>query len=399
MPEHALRRLADDAGKAAELPEFRDLVQRARRRRRGRHTNLSLAALVCIALAAAGVFVAADSGPGSAPPVTRPSPTVSSTPNPSPHYLLRHPAALVNQPGAVLVSASYADADHATAYWQVCTVPTPQRTCPEVVTWTSDGWRTSRARVIPDKLVLYALHDGSVVVWLFDKGLVLDSEGHVQHLSRSRASVAASPNDRYVNLPSIDEASPAGMLDTHTGTVYRPLSSPSTRCVYDDRWDGSGAIWEDGDRHCGGDPHTVAWSSDLGGTWTTRHERRPILGLAVTAHRTAVLLASQYNELAALDITSDGGVTWHRVVLSKPIVSPDGFATTTDGTFFVTSSGLFAANSSWTSFRPVQGLSFTAFGLTAGDGVVATYPETGHQLAVSHDDGSTWQTVSPRPPR
>jgi hypothetical protein len=399
MPEHTLRHLADDAGDAVDLPEFQDLVWRARRRRRRRHASAALAAVGCGAVIAGAVLVSGDREGRAAPPVTSPSPNATSTPAPSPHYLLRHPVALVNQAGARLVTASYADASHAAAYWQVCSVPTPQRTCPEVVTWTSDGWHTSRARIIPDKLELYPLRDGSVVVWLFDTGFVLDADGHRHPLTLSSHTLGRAPGARYVNLPSGSQGgSPAGMLDTSSGTLYRPLSSPHTPCVYDDRWDSDGTIWEYGARHCGmNHPNSVAWSSDLGRSWTTRSESRQILGLVVTSHRTAVLLASQYNELAALDITDDGGRTWRRVVLQHPLVAPDSFAATPDGHLFVTSGSLYLADGSWTAFRQVRGLSLAPFGLTAADGVVATDGESSDRLAVSLDDGSTWRAVSPRP--
>jgi hypothetical protein len=307
--------------------------------------------------------------------------------------------ALVNQPGARVVSASYADTVHAAALWEICSYPTADGSCPEVVTWTSDGWQTSRARLIPDKLAIYALSDGSVVVWLFNGGFVLDQNGNRNDLSRSPDSVATAPDDRYYNLPSgPDGEIPAGMLDTRTGTVYRPLSSPSTRCTYDDQWDTNGTIWEYGAARCG--PHhkvTLAWSSDLGRNWSTRTERRPILALETTPARTAILLGGQTNELAALDVTNDGGHHWHLTVLRHPIVAPDRFATTPNGAMFVTASRVYAADSSWSSFHPVDPSWLTALGLTAADGVVATYGEALDRVEVSNDDGTTWHAVSPRP--
>jgi hypothetical protein len=397
MPEHTLRHLADDAGDAVDLPDFRDLVQRARRRRRSRRTYASVAALGCAAVVAATVLVSGGAGDRTAPPVTSPSPTETATPTPSRHHLLRHPVALVNQPDAHVVSTSYADPDHAAALWEVCSVASPDGICPEVVTWTSDGWQTSRARVIPDKLAIYALPDGSVVVWLFDGGFVLDADGHQHDLIRSPETVAATPGGHYVNLPS-EGGNPAGMLDTHTGTVYRPLSSPRTRCVYDDQWDTSGTIWEDGNPRCGGDPRTVAWSSDLGSSWSTRSESRPILGLAVTARRTAVLLGSRYNELAAVDVTTDGGHSWHRVILQKPILAPDRFATTPDGALFVSSDpDLWAADDSWSSFHQARPPSIGVIGIATGAGVVASYGPGSNRIEVSTYDVKSWHGVPPPP--
>jgi hypothetical protein len=64
---------------------------------------------------------------------------------------------------------------------------------------------------------------------------------------------------------------------------------------------------------------------------------------------------------------------------------------------FVTASRVYAADSSWSSFHPVDPSWLTALGLTAADGVVATYGEALDRVEVSNDDGTTWHAVSPRP--
>jgi hypothetical protein len=225
---------------------------------------------------------------------------------------------------------------------------------------------------------------------------VLDRHGHRLDLSRSTQPVLAAPGGRYVNLPAGPQGeAPAGVLDTRTGTVHPPLAGTATNCVFDDRWSG-GTLWEYGATRCGhGRPH-VAWTSDLGRTWSTKTERRPILGIVVTPQRTAILLGSRYNELAALDVSTDGGASWHLSELDRPIVAPDDWASTPDGHLFVASgSRLYEADTSWQAFRLVGGR--TAAGVVAADGVVATYGSQADRIAVSYDDGNTWRAVSPRP--
>jgi hypothetical protein len=397
MPEHALRQLADHAERVVDLPDFRDLVHRAQRRRRRRHVVAGLTAAGAAALVTVVVLLPRGSADHSAPPVTPPKPTHSVTTAPSTHYLLGHPDALVNQPGAVVSSVSYAGRDDAAALWQVCSV-TSQGQCPEVITWTSDGWRTSHAYRIPDKLAIYALPDGSAVVWLFDGGFVLDRAGHRHALTRSGQPVAVVPGGRYVNLAGgPDGGGPAGLLDTRTFTLHRPLTARATECLMDDQWAG-GTLWELGMTRCAVHPReSVAWTRDLGRTWATRSEQRPILGIAATPQRTAILLGARADELSAVDVTTDGGRTWRLTRLQHPIASPGQFAATPDGHLFITvGSDLFEADGSWTSFHRVSRPSVGGWGLSTADGVLTTY-EGGSRIAVSYDDGRTWHTVSPRP--
>jgi hypothetical protein len=400
MPEHALRQLADDAERAADLPEFPDLVHRARQRRHRRRAFVGVAAVGAAAVVAAVLLVPGNDSNRTAPPVTTPKPTHSVSAAPSTHYLLHHPSVLVNQPGALVATVSYASRDDAAALWQICTVLTANQTCPEVVTWTTDGWRTAHAATIPDKLAIYDLPDGSVLVWLYDGGFLLDAHGHRHPVTRSAQAVAAAPGGRYVNLPSGPAGEePAGMLDTRTDTVHRTMTGSATECVSDARW-AAGTLWEYGTTRCALHPRqAVAWTSDLGHTWSSRTENSPVLGVLPTQHRTAILVGARTSELRALDVTTDGGATWHLTVLRRPVLAPDGFAATPDGHLFATAgSQLFASDASWGSFHPVRVPgALGALGVTAADGVVATYGAESDKIAVSDDDGQTWHTVSPRP--
>jgi hypothetical protein len=155
----------------------------------------------------------------------------------------------------------------------------------------------------------------------------------------------------------------------------------------------------------------VQWSSNLGRTWSSHAVgASPILGLAVTAGRTAVLLGTgqpgRRYVLGGLDITSDEGNTWRHVaippsatvpVLPPAVLEPYSIATTTEGRLFLANGEtLWEANQQWTAFHPVQPNRLTAGTLTAGDQVICANSYSDHVL-VSTDDGTTWQTIIPRP--
>ncbi|MEP6527254.1 MAG: hypothetical protein ABJA86_08820 [Nocardioidaceae bacterium] len=279
-----------------------------------------------------------------------------------------------------------------------------------MLTWTSDGWGTSRAMVIPDKLNIYALHDGSVVVRVSPEAVfIVGPDGSRRAITVVRHPIAAEPGDRLTNLPSINGAAPAGMIDAGTATLYTPLAPASSHCLLDSVWDAHGRVWDwTCDRATGGT--AVQWSSNLGRTWSTHAVGSfPILGVAVTPGRTAVLLGTgqpgRRYVLGGLDITSDEGNTWRHVaippsatvpVLPPTVLEPYTIATTTQGRLFLANGArLWEANRQWTAFQPVQTRRLTATNVTAGDQVICA--NGGDRVFVSTDDGTTWHTVIPRP--
>lgn len=412
MSRDDLQRLADDAGAAAEPPRFAGLVARARRRRRVRRTTTGvagLAAVAAIAVAAITVPGQVESGPTApAPSSSRsPSPSPPSTKPPTRHYLLHHPTALVHQPGAHIVYVSYADRNHAAALWEACSPVVETNTCPEVVTWTSDDWATSRAAVIPDKLDIYALPDGSAVVWLYGShSFVLGPDGGRHSITVAHNPLHRRPGGPLTNLSSASGARPVGMFDARNDTVYPPLTSTATRCVHDDQWDAHGTLWEYGTPHCGRHQQMwLAWSSDLGSTWSTK--RLPgnrVLEVVVGGGRTAILLSGtvkgQQDVLQSLLTTTDGGRTWHRTLLPPDSRTPVwSAAATADGHLFISDGAdVWRANSAWSALHLLRPGHLTASGVTAvGPDVIAAYGGDSTKIAISSDDGRTWHLVSPRP--
>ncbi len=407
MFDEDLRRLADEAGSAARAAQLTDLVRRAQRRRWRRRTSTGvagLAAVAAIVVAAITVPGQVDSGPTTPASTSShsPQPTATSTQPPTRRFLMHHPAALVNQPGSHLVQVSYADADHAAALWEVCSPVVGADICPEVVTWTSDGWGTSRAAVIPDKLNIYALPDGSVVVWLFGGGFVLGPDGQRHPITLAHAPISRPPGGALTNLSGPLWARQAGMFDSRNDTVYPALTSPATRCLYDDQWDANGTLWEYGASHCGPAKHaTFAWSSDLGRTWSTRQlPHRPVLGLVTSRHRTAVLLGGAgkglHAALTSLLFTDDEGASWHQQNFpSSSRVSVWSAAATQDGRLFVCDgANVWAANAAWSALHLVQQGRLAAIGVTSADDDVVAYSL---DVQLSSDGGRTWTPARPRP--
>ncbi|MGH3498528.1 MAG: hypothetical protein ACRDP1_13790 [Nocardioidaceae bacterium] len=314
--EQNLRDLGRRAESAAHVADFDSLVRRGRARRVRRRAATSLGA---IGVGVVAVVLAATVGgtPHSAQPVhptlSTPTPTTHAPTYPPPRlpgFLLHHPVALVNQTDAHVVDLSYADHDHAAAVWEICSVPV-RESCAQAVTWTSDGWRTSKAMVIPDKLQVYALPDGSTLV-LASHIFLIEPNGTTRHVTVSRRPIAAAPGGPLTNLPSSNGANPGGMLDRTSATIHPPLSTPATRCVYDAQWDAHHRFWEYGAARCGDGSHTVTWTDDLGRSWSTYDTgNAAVLGLAVSADRTALLLGGTHrgdrNSFRSLAVTSDGG--------------------------------------------------------------------------------------------
>lgn len=416
MSDRGLSALAEHAADAARVPLFDDLRDRAARRRRRRRTTTGVGALAgCVVVAVVAVTTLMPGSRTTGPAGHAPSPAPTATSGPSagvaapvtphsPRYLRRHPVAMVNQPDAHIVEVSYADADHATAWWEVCSAGMSDGGCPFVVTWTSDGWATSRARVVRGKFAVYSLADGSAVVWKFEPGsFVIEPDGSTRPITLAPSPTTEAPGGSLVNLASEGGRRPAGMFDARSATVYPPATATQTHCLYDDQWDAAGRVWEYGTARCGphSGPLTLAWSDDHGGTWSTRtFGKSQILGLAVADHRTAVLLGGLGGSHAvdALDITSDGGSTWQHVRLSRSLPVPLSIATTANGQLFLVSGGaLLAANGSWTSLHHVQGLPPYVFQVRAANDVLAVSGGHQSQIDVSTDRGRTWHTVSPRP--
>jgi photosystem II stability/assembly factor-like uncharacterized protein len=189
------------------------------------------------------------------------------------------------------------------------------------------------------------------------------------------------------------------MLDLRTDTVHRPLAGPATECLSDARWGGA-TLWELGTTRCALHPRqSVAWTGDLGRTWSARTEHHPVLSVQVAPHRTAILVGGPTGQLRFLDVTDDAGASWHRVVLPQPIIGPNAYATTPDGHLFVAAgSHVYASTSSWTSFHPVAVPGAVgALDITAADGVISVVSAGSDRIAESYDDGQTWHQVSPRP--
>jgi hypothetical protein len=414
MFEEKLQTLAAEAESSARVPDIDDLVRRGRTRRLLRRAATGVAALAAATVAVV-VAVTVAGVPQSAGPV-HPGPTRSTsdvpgpTPAPSRRYLLHHPVALVHAHDAYVTDMSYADPDHAAALWETCSVVTAGGFCPQVLTWTSDGWETSRAMVIPDKLNIYALRDGSVVVRVSpEAAFIVRPDRSRRAITVVRHSIAAEPGDRLTNLPSIDGANPVGMLDTGTATLYPPLAPSSSHCLLNSLWDAHGRIWDWTCDRATGDT-AVQSSGNLGRTWSTHAVGAfPILGLAVTPARTAVLLGTgqpgRRYVLGGLDITSDEGNTWRHVaippsaavpVLPPRVLEPYSIATTAQGGLFLANGErLWEANQQWTAFQPVQPSRLTATNVTTGDQVICA--NGGDRVFVSTDDGTTWHTVIPRP--
>jgi hypothetical protein len=413
MFEEKLQALAAEAESSARVPDIDDLVRRGRTRRLRRRAAIGAAALAVATVAVVAVTVAGL--PQSAGPV-HPGPTRSTshvpgpTPAPSRRYLLHHPVALVHAHDAYVTDMSYADPDHAAALWETCSVVTAGGFCPQVLTWTSDGWETSRAMVIPDKLSIYALHDESVVVMVSSEaGFIVGPDGSRRAITVVRHPIDAEPGDQLTSLSSIGGANPVGMLDAGTATLYAPLAPLSSHCLLNSLWDAHGRVWDwTCDRATGGT--AVQSSSNLGRTWSTHAVgASPILGLAVTPGSTAVLLGTgqpgRRYVLGGLDITSDEGNTWRHVaipssatvpVLPPTVLEPYSIATTTQGRLFLANGErLWEANQQWTAFHSVQTRRLTAMNVTAGDQVICA--NGGSRIFVSTDEGTTWQTVIPRP--
>lgn len=415
MFDDVLKAIAAKAATAARPPTFSALVHRARVRRLRRRVTTGATviavgtAAIVVATAPGGVV---STGPAHRGPSPATTPGTTFSPAPRWAYLLKHPSVLVHQPAARIDGVSFADPEHAAALWEVCGAPDlPTGACQGVVTWTSNGWQTSQAKLIPDKLSIYAVPDGSVVVWLYGAHSLLEEpDGSTRKLVTSSQPVAAPPGGSLVNLPSAGGA-PAAMLDTTTATVHRPLSPPTTRCVYDDRWDGHGRIWEYGGAPCGPAHLTVTWSSDLGKSWSSHHTGpAPILGLAVGPSRTAVLLGGQRHAgrgtLQAMDITDDGGATWRRVPVAGVTLAggvyhrlvPYSIATTEWGQLYLAdAAGLFSATPGWTAFHRVRSVLPTDDQVTSGPGVVCAFGGSASTVRVSTDRGRSWRSVSPRP--
>lgn len=407
MFDEDLRLLADEAGSKAKGAQLTDLVRRARWRRWRRRTSTGvagLAAVAAIVVAAVTVPGQVESGPTAPAPTSSrsPQPTARSTQLVTKRFLMHHPAALVNQPGSHLVQVSYADVEHAAALWEVCSPVVGTDVCPEVVTWTSDGWDTSRAAVIPDKLNIYALPDGSVVVWLFGGGFVLGPDGQRHPITVAHTPISRSPGGAFSNLSGPLWTRQAGMFDSRTDTAYPPLTSPATRCLSDDQWDANGTLWEYGTAHCRpAKQGTLAWTNDLGKTWSTRRlPHRPVLGLVTSGHRTAILLGGVgtglHAALSSLLFTDDEGASWHeRSFPSSSRVSVWSAAATQDGRLFVCDgANVWAANAGWSALHLVQPGKLAAIGVTsAGDDVVAYSLD----VQLSADGGRTWKRARPRP--
>jgi hypothetical protein len=410
MFEQKLHALAVAAAEKARIPDIDKLARRGRTRRLRRRAATGVAAVVTVAVAIA-VALTVSGVPHSARPVN-PGPTTSTT-HPDPRqteapsraYLLHHPVLLVHQADARVVDVSYADPDHAAAVWEVCSVADSEGICPDVLTWTADGWRTSRATVVSDKLEIYALHNGSVVLAEGGPNVFLVSpDGSRRVLTLVPQATPARPSNDLINIPSLDHTNPVGMLDTATDTLYRPLVPPKSHCLLDDQWDSAGTLWE---FNCDANPPGLTWTSDLGRTWSTHPTgNHPILGLAVTAGKAAVLLGTggRLHELDGLDITTDEGRTWRHVVVPSGMVpaippavlEPYFITTTAQGQLFLDNGAtLWKANQDWTSFTPIRRGHLTAADITTADGVLCATSD--NLVSVSNDNGATWRTLIPRP--
>jgi hypothetical protein len=363
-----------------------------------------------LAVAAAGVLVAVNlqgdagsTGPLSGGPASSSDPSTHSAP-PGTAWVLHHPAMLVHQ-GGTLLDVSCADDYHAAAVWQVCSFADDQDQCPGVLTWTSDGWHTSQARRVPDKLSTYALPGGSAVVWLGGgKGLLFRQDGTKQSLTESAHTVSVAPNDRYVNLPSRTGA-PPGLLDTVSGLVHPPLTAPGLRYLGDDQWDSGGRLWEYGSAERDW-PHTIAWTGDLGRSWSTYSTGAArVLALAVGEGRVAVALGGtsrgQRGTLHALEVTADAGATWQHSPVSRLPGAGGGLSiyqmTVSDqGTLYVgTPAGIWAAPGDWSDFRRVAGpAQADTQVMAAANGVVYAWGGDPRSVEVSTNDGETWLSVT-----
>jgi len=262
--------------------------------------------------------------------------------------------------------------------------------------------------VVSDKLKIYALHHGSVMVSEGgSSGFLVAPDGSRRSITVATHPTAVAPSNDLINIPSLNGTNPVGMLNTATATLYRPLAPPNTHCLLDDQWDPSGTLWESS---CAAGQPGVVWTSNLGRTWSTHHTGTlPILGLAVAPSRTAVLLGTgqpgRRYVLGGLDITTDEGRTWRHVAippsatvpaLPPTVLEPYSIATTTQGQLFLGNGAtLWEASQEWTTFQPVRGNQLSAVDVTTGDQVICA--NGGYLVFISTDNGTTWHSLIPRP--
>jgi hypothetical protein len=408
--DQQLHSLAHDAEAAGGSPAFTELLHRSRVRRWRRRAGTGAAAVAAAGVIAAAAITVADvpNGPGPVHPGATEHDThrdVTASRLLTKRYLIRHPVILVNQGDARMVDASYADRTHAAAVWEVCSARDLQGGCPDVLTWTSNGWRTAHALVVADKLEIQALADGSVVVWEGNGvGFLVSPDGTEHGLTVSAHPIDAVPGGDLVNVPSLNGTNPVGILNTATATVYPPLTPPTSTCLLDDQWDTQGTLWE---TTCDAGSVALAWTSNLGRTWSTHHSGGlPVVGMAVSGDRTAVLFGTgrpgRRYALGSVDITTDEGLTWRHVMVPAArwvttvppaVVAPYDIATTTDGQLFLSNGAtLFKANRQWTRFRPVEPGKITSLGVTAGTRIVSAF--AGSKAYVSTDGGQSWDIVT-----
>lgn len=410
MSDSPLRTLARSIEAAVRPPAFTELVDRARVRRRNRRAGAGLGALAACA-AAAVVVVAGVGGLNASGPVRHRQPVSSTSASALPSlppprtakFLLHHPRVLVHRPDATISQVSYASPEDAAVLWDVCSVTVGNGICSQVLTWTSDGWTSSQAKVIAGKVVIYALPNGSTFVWQPGwHSYLISPKGSARRVTVSRTPLHARPSATRVSLPGMGGRRPAGMLDLATSTLYPPLTTRATRCYYDAQWDATGRLWETGAPACG--PHqpvTLAWTDDLGQSWSRKRIRHGVSAeLLVGTRRVGLIVADLGHPRSdnRLETSGDRGKSWRSVTL-RSLGSPDVTGAVTSGRLFLIADAfVFSSDPSWSHFNRVHP-PLNAWSLTSADGVLCAYGMPPASIQVSTDDGNTWHALSPRPPR
>lgn len=348
----ALRRLLHDAGEVTALPGPLDVaraVQGGRRRRRRRQAGQALAGLAAATVLVGLVTLpggSARSGPEPAAPSLRGTPDATG-----PHTDAVTPTQLLSEVLADRATAVsrvvFSDSEHASAVVSRCS-----SSCTAYAVITADGWRTWRAMPAGDGTDgIEQLPDGTALVGDSDAAghrlvRVLRPDG-----SAALGQVSEVPTASGLLVPPLFGKTADGVSPWtyDRGTrVFRPLTgAPAADITY------AGPVTMPDHslvmllaRGIPPTSLTVARSTDVGRTWTTRTVRPHAAGATTVAGaaaspdgRLAVLfghLQDDTSPFAELQTSSDGGRTWSvSTVAGGTPQSVDGVAVTATGSVFV----------------------------------------------------------------
>ncbi len=402
-----LREALRDVTEHAERPAFESLVRRARDRRRRRH--VSIVAAAALVLTGTAAVLVPDGRTSSAPsPVDRTgpaTPSVTSSPHPSPTTALGRLRAMST--GALvargrLVSAGSIGGGTVMTVWSVCVDDSLH---------CRYAWRLAdRSGAVTEGPagagdgssgpVVHA-GGGAFVLKAWDRpGFAVDAEGTVTPLVRGRVDPV---NEGAVVVRS--GARHMELVDPRTAETQPLPDVPGSDALDDAEVAADGTVWAM-PAFAGPGKVEVAWLR--GGVWHSHPIHDPagsrtavpgalaVAGTRMTPTRVAAL--SSYDgatvaPVGVLAVSVDGGATWaHLTRKDVPFGTVDSMAATAGGTLFVTEADgtLWRSSSAtWTGFVRVPGVGPVGLLEPAGEQVLAEAATRDPRLVLVADDGST----------